>query len=459
MAIPMSQADILILSNGPGELVTWVRPVVRSLRLALGDKIRISVILSPCTHATGKEADIARSYPEVDRVQAAPDFWRFLVSGKTADNWDWYSQGVVLFLGGDQFFSVVIAKRLGYRSVVYAEWDARWLGWIDSFGVMNQQVVDKVPQQYRHKLTVVGDLMASAAEEMLNMDRVAPKTQRQRNDQFTSSVSKNIIPQIASLESIESNNLYSEKTLEIIGLLPGSKAAKLAQGVPLVLAIAERIHAVKPETKFVIPVAPTLDLSTLAHFGDRDTNPVIELVDGVSAKLVTPENSQPYLETENGLKVELFTDFPAYNLLSKCTLCLTTVGANTAELGSLGIPAIVLLPSNQLDAMRAWDGLPGLLVNLPLVGGAIAKLINALFFKFTKGKLFAWPNIWAKKEIVPELVGKLHPQPIADLVLDYLNSPEKLQQMREKLQAIRGKSGAPQKLADLVVSIINKTNK
>jgi lipid A disaccharide synthetase len=409
----VSQTDILILSNGPGELVTWVRPVVRSLRQSLGDRIRISVVLSPCTHATGKEADIAKSYPEVDRVQAAPDFWRFLISGKTADNWDWFRYGIVLFLGGDQFFTVLIAKRLGYQSVVYAEWDARWLKWIDSFGVMNQQVVDKVPQQYRHKLTVVGDLMASAAEEIGS----------------------------APLE-----------TGELIGLLPGSKAAKLAQGVPLVLAIAERIHAAKPQTKFMIPVAPTLDLSTLAEFANPEFNPVIKLVDGVSAKLITSGIDRPYLETENNLKVELFTDFPAYNLLAQCSLCLTTVGANTAELGSLGIPAIVLLPSNQLDAMRAWDGLPGLLVNLPIVGSAIAKLINALFFKFTKGKLLAWPNIWAKREIFPELVGQLYPQPVADLALDYLDRPEKLQQMRSELQTIRGESGAPQKLAELVMS-------
>jgi lipid A disaccharide synthetase len=419
----MSQTDILILANGPGELVTWVRPVVRSLRQSLGSQIRISVVLSPCTHATGKEADIAKSYPEVDRVQAASDFWRFLVSGKTAENWDWFRYGIVLFLGGDQFFTVAIAQRLGYQSVVYAEWDARWLGWIDKFGVMNQQVIDKVPSKYRHKLTVVGDLMASAKEETLE--------------------------DISSLPEAG----------ELIGLLPGSKAAKLAQGVPLVLAIAERIHAAKPQTKFAIPVAPTLDLATLAQFASLELNPVIKLVEGTSAKLVTSDTTIPYFLTENNLKVELFTDFPAYNLLSKCTLCLTTVGANTAELGSLGIPAIVLLPSNQLDAMRAWDGLPGLLVNLPIVGSGIAKLINALFFKFAKGKLLAWPNIWAKREIIPELVGKLQPQLVADIALDYLNSPEKLEQMRHDLQSIRGESGAPQKLVELVISIISSREK
>ncbi|RAM52193.1 MAG: lipid-A-disaccharide synthase, partial [Hapalosiphonaceae cyanobacterium JJU2] len=169
--------DILILSNSPGEVTTWVRPVVKALRQKLtnerfskGDAtrthIRISVILSPCPNASGKEADIARSYPEVDRVQSAEHFWKFLLWGKTDENWDWRSQGVVVFLGGDQIFPVVIAKRLGYRSVVYAEWEARWHNLIDRFGVMKPEVAAKVSPKYAHKFTVVGDLMAEVGSEV-----------------------------------------------------------------------------------------------------------------------------------------------------------------------------------------------------------------------------------------------------------------------------------------------------
>lgn len=47
----MQSTDIVILSNGPGEVATWVRPVVKCLRQKLGDhlhQIRISVLLSPC---------------------------------------------------------------------------------------------------------------------------------------------------------------------------------------------------------------------------------------------------------------------------------------------------------------------------------------------------------------------------------------------------------------------------
>lgn len=408
----MQAVDILILSNGPGELATWVRPVVRSLRTHLGNDpahLRISVVLSPCPHATGKEATIAQNYPEVDRVQAAEHFLPFLLWGKTVEAWDWHTKGVVLFLGGDQFFTVVIGKRLGYRTVVYAEWEARWYRWIDRFALMRPDTAKSKDAKYAPKFTVVGDLMAEVGREVAGQKR--------------------------------------QEAGELVGLLPGSKAAKLTQGVPLVLAIAERIQAARPQTRFIIPVAPTLDLPTLAGFADPEQNPCIALVEGTSAELIT-SGSVPYLKAASGFQVELWTQSPAYDLLAQCSLCLTTVGANTAELGSLGIPMIVLLPSQQLDAMRTWDGIPGLLATLPGVGTVFAKMINWWFFSHPR--LVSWPNIWAKAEIVPELLGKLQPQPIADLVVDFLDHPEKLQQMRDRLREMRGEPGAADKLAQLV---------
>jgi lipid A disaccharide synthetase len=115
---------------------------------------------------------------------------------------------------------------------------------------------------------------------------------------------------------------------------------------------------------------------------------------------------------------------------------------------------IVLLPTQQLDAMRSWDGLPGLLANLPGVGSTFAKVINWLFLR-RKG-LLAWPNIWAQEEIVPELVGKLQPQEIGEMVLDFLAHPEKLDDMRAKLRSIRGESGAAQKIAQIVCEELGK---
>ena len=135
----MQPVDIVILTNGPGEVATWVRPVVKALQQEQKrdrSLSRISVILSPCPHATGKEAKIVASYSEVARVQSAEHFFPFLLWGKTVDNWDWHQQGIVIFLGGDQFYTLAISKRLGYSSLIYGEWDARWYRWIDRFAVM-----------------------------------------------------------------------------------------------------------------------------------------------------------------------------------------------------------------------------------------------------------------------------------------------------------------------------------
>ncbi|WNZ25677.1 MAG: lipid-A-disaccharide synthase [Leptolyngbya sp. IPPAS B-1204] len=438
--------DVLILSNGPGELTTWVRPVVKALRQQIAaqsnlqpalqpnlqsnlhpnlqpnlqpdlqpnlqpDSLRISLILSPCANASGQEAIIARTYPEIDRVQAAEHFFPFLLWGKTAEDWDWAERGLVIFLGGDQFFPVVIGKRLGYKILIYAEWETRWHRWVDRFAVMNPSLVQHAPAQYADKLTVVGDLMADVHPTAAPTHRATP----------------------------------------LIGLLPGSKPAKLAQGVPLALAVAQQVQQSRPDVRFVIPVAPTLDLATLARFANPAQNPVLLQFGNVAAELVWIAD-QPYLKTQQGLPIELWTQVPAYDLLVQCDLCLTTVGANTAELGALAIPMIVLIPTQQLDAMRAWDGLPGLLANLPGVGTVFAKLINRWFLR--QKRLLAWPNIWAGAMIVPELIGQLHPRQVADMVLDWLDHPEQLAQIRQQLQQVRGETGAAQKVAELAQALL-----
>ena len=406
------KVDILILSNAVGEVVTWVRPVVTALgqKLDLGS-VRISVVLSPCPNSTGKEAAIARNYPEVARVQAAEDFFPFLLWGKTAQNWQWHKKGIVVFLGGDQFYTLVIGKRLGYKTLVYAEWDARWYRYLDAFAVMNSHVMAKMPKAYHHKCTVVGNLIADVVQEVKS-----------------------------------SPNPHDESS--VVGFLPGSKRAKLMQGVPLSMAIADAIHQIDPGIKFIIPVAPTLDLSTLAEYADPQFNPLNKTFDGVKGTLIAVEN-QFYLVTERGTKIQLITEFPAYEFLVQCKLCITTVGANTAELGALAIPAIVLLPTQQLDAMRSWDGIPGILANLPLVGTNFAKLINWLILR--QNKLFAWPNIWAKSEIMPEIVGQIVPTDIAEITLDFLAHPTKLQNMHHLLVENRGSHGAAKKIVGMIL--------
>lgn len=396
---------------------------IRALKEICQEKLRISLILSPCPHSTGNEHKIAQAWPEIDRVLPAREFFSFLLWGKTRENWDWHERGLVLFLGGDQFFALVIAKRLGYASLVYAEWEARWYRHIDYFAAMNQKVVEKIPPAFRHKCTIVGDLMAET-----------------------------------SISTPPSPPSYNCRHFVRIGLLPGSKPSKLVQGVPFLMAIAEYVwERWGGKIDFIIPVAPTITPEVLGFYAQKKHNPLIAKLGNVGGKLVE-ENSQIYLQTDGGVKIRLITRFPCYEELTKCQLCLTTVGANTAQLGALTIPMIVLIPTYQLTAMKSWDGLPGLLANLPVIGDIWARIVNWLVVKYTlkNNRLYAWPNIWAKKEIVPELIGNLKVEKVGELVIEMLENPEKLAAIKSSLKQVRGEGGAAAKICQMVAKIIRE---
>jgi hypothetical protein len=453
---PSGAFDLVILSNGPGEVLTWVRPVVAAIHQQLEQSgqrshLRISVILSPCNHASGKEAEILQSWPEVDRVQAPENFWPFLLRGRIAEGWHWHDRGVVLFLGGDQIFPVVIARHLRYRSVLYAEWQTQWSGWIDRFAAMNETALKTLPSRHRSKGVIVGDLMADAAN--------LPRDSSDRYElQLLDALSGSIAP---------------------IALMPGSKPMKLAPLVPLMIAIADgaitrwkRDFPQRPVLQFVIPVAPTLSLKELAQYADPLYNPAIDRWHWGSATLIPgafePRRDRdqpaeilahlPYLRTSAGNRIYLWSTNPAYSLIDRCQFCLTTVGANTAELGALGIPMFVLLPTHQLDTIRAWDGMLGILVRLPIVGAWFARLIGWAVWRwlaFRGGSRFAWPNIWAHRQgkapIVREFLGRFSAGEIADELCATIGHPTQLAILRTRLRGVRGQPGAAQAIAGIIL--------
>ncbi len=128
------------------------------------------------------------------------------------------------------------------------------------------------------------------------------------------------------------------------------------------------------------------------------------------------------------------------------------MGANTAELARLGVPMVVALPLNKLEAMRAWDGLLGLLVNLPGVGIVLARLINGVLQHFIG--LVAWPNIWAKREIVPEVRGRLRPDDLAEVVLDLMRHPQRLSEIQQRLLPFRSEPGAAIAIANWIAELL-----
>ena len=72
-AMKKKSIAVVIVSNGPGELSTWVKPVIDNLikinnSLKKNDAFEFSLrlVLVPCPNATGKEYAVAKSWNKLN---------------------------------------------------------------------------------------------------------------------------------------------------------------------------------------------------------------------------------------------------------------------------------------------------------------------------------------------------------------------------------------------------------
>ncbi len=409
------------MSNGPGELTTWVRPLALGLhrQLPLRPRAAASVgalhlVLVPCPNGTGREHGVAADWGLFERITPARRFWALLL--RPGRRGPWPRRGVVVFLGGDQFWTVLLSARLGYRHLTYAEWLARWPRWNDRIAAMGPRAAARLAPRWRSRCTVVGDLMADLGEQAR---REAP------------------LP-----------------AGEWVALLPGSKRAKLLVGVPFLLETADRLAALRPGCRFLLPLAPTTSLAELLQCAGA-ANPIARrYASGVPRPLLSTllENDGVALVTPAGTRIELVRAAPAHGPLSQCALALTTVGANTAELAGLGVPMLVLVPTQHPEVMRAWDGLAGWLARLPGLGALLGRALSA--WRLRRRTPMALPNIHAGRLLVPERVGAISPAQIAAESADWLSRPERLEDLRQDLRGLRGETGAVAALAALVQELL-----
>ncbi len=419
-AISNESAAVVIVSNGPGELATWVKPVLDYLIEEKSKSINLNVpnyklILSlvPCPNATGKEFTVANDWQILDLIIPAKKFLKLLLKPSLFGSWP--KNGVVVFLGGDQFWNVLLAKRLGYKSITYAEWIARWPRWNLHIAAMNEDVRNIMPKKFKKKCQVIGDLMAD--------------------------VKNNLSP------------IHEINNKKWIAILPGSKKAKLSIGIPFFLEVADRIKEYEDNINLMIPIAPTTELEDFIFFQSAK-NPITKYYSSNIKSIKKIENSifNYVLETCKNTKIFILQQNSNHNILSQCKLALTTVGANTAELAAINLPMIVVLPIQHLNAMNAWDGIFGIIGRIKLLNRIQTFIIKRWYLK--NNKFFAWPNIKANKQIVPERVGIISPKDISDEAIHLLKEKDLLVEQKLNLLKMRGKRGAVKKLSNLILDTI-----
>ncbi|KKZ13746.1 MAG: hypothetical protein TH68_06205, partial [Candidatus Synechococcus spongiarum 142] len=238
-----------------------------------------------------------------------------------------------------------------------------------------------------------------------------------------------------------------------IALLPGSKPAKLCLGVPFMVATAEQLHQQRPDCRFLLPLAPTVRCQDLLHFAGPQ-NPLAAAFGASAVRLEAPSPSRHHwsLCTATGVRIAVVDHHPAHDELRRCTMALTTVGANTAELGALAVPMLVLLPTQYPHVMRAWDGPLGLLSHVPLLGRVITMVVLPIVLR--RGAGLAWPNLQAGRMVVTERIGTITPTQIAQEVLILLRHPARLEAMAMALRQLRGPGGATAALSAMVMEVL-----
>ena len=411
----------MLVSNGPGELSTWVRPVALRLHRLLplqpqrpGASGSLNLVLVPCPNGTGQEHRAAAGWNLFARITPAARFWRLLLCPSRFGSWP--RHGVVVFLGGDQFWTVLLSARLGYRHLTYAEWVARWPRWNDRIAAMGPRAAGLLAPRWRRRCTVVGDLMADLSELARRETPLPPG--------------------------------------QWLAIMPGSKPAKLRVGMPFMLEVADQLARRCPSLRFLLPLAPTVAVADLLSQAGP-ANPIARSYGAGEPLLVASAVLQAdglALVTSAGTRIELVQESPAHGPLSQCAMALTTVGANTAELGALAVPMLVLVPTQHLEVMQAWDGLLGLLGRMPLLRRGFGVLLTV--WRLRHRGWLAFPNIAAGRQVVPERVGKVSPAQIAAELQQWLADPQRLAAMAQELRQLRGPPGAVAALADLVCQLL-----
>jgi len=104
--------------------------------------------------------------------------------------------------------------------------------------------------------------------------------------------------------------------------------------------------------------------------------------------------------------------------------------------------------------MNAWDGMFGIIGKITFFNKLMTFIVK--YWNTKTKKFFSWPNIKAKKYIVPERIGEITPKQIAREALYLINNRKHLQDLRNNLLKQRGKSGAGKKLAHIIINLIKK---
>jgi len=409
--------NLLIVANAPGEITTWVKPVVQAIHKE-SREVKITCLLPFCQFASGKEVDLLKEIPGIDIIPTK-SYLRTLIRGQSCLGTR-SQKGVVFHLGGDPFHSLVLARRFGWKVAIYSYKSTfPFLKYFDKIMVLDGLSRERAVARgvKRGQIETVGDLIVDSVNE-------------------------------SSQTREELCQRYSLRTEEVtIGILAGSREEHIRHLLPFLLRVAELIKEELKEIQFVTLIATSIKLGFLK---ETLSLPLSSFLDGSTAE-IQHEDGGITLLTDQGLRVPVVRGDP--EVMRICHIVLTIPGSNTGQLASLGVPMLVLVPLNAPEFIPL-EGIWGLVDRIPLIGC----LLKRFFVRCLNERIIftALPNIRAKKFVVPEIRGVLHPIDVAQRALEYLQELNIInrEEISGQLQGVMGSKGASKRVARIILSML-----
>ncbi|NLM37567.1 MAG: hypothetical protein GX202_05505 [Firmicutes bacterium] len=415
--------DIIITVNSPGEVSGWLKPVVDALK-DFPWPYRLTVFIPPCPFASGAENRVVAELPQVKQVIGAEEMIRFIITGKAPAKFNPAGKGIILFLGGDLTYAALLAKRLRYPAVAYTEGLTGWARSFARFAMAYSWMADKVMDPaVKKKTVVIGNLM---------LDAVKPEYSKE-----------------------QMKKLMGNEEAPGLLLLPGSRPVHFQYMLAFYVKTIEKIKKHLPALATALNISPFVTeeqlITALSGWGAQEWGVSATYSPAEKGALDTfgPLKVLGEIRTATGLCLPCF-HHQQYSLMSWADLALTIPGTNTVELAAQGVPMVVTIPLNHPEKIPL-EGLAGLIGGLPLLGKVLKRKLVSKFQ--AKIKFTAWPNRLAKAEIVPELIGKISPDQVAEVALGMLQDEAGLAQISQRLEGVVGEPGAAKRLIRILEEV------
>ncbi len=421
-------ANIVITVNSPGEVSGWLKPAVKAIK-ALPLETVINVFIPPCTFASGKEADVVRQMPWVDKVFGPTEFLKFTLLRGSLPGFEKLPEGLVLFLGGDLTHAWLLSKKLHYPAIAYTEGLTNWVDSFERFMMPYPQMAEKALQKgvAAAKIQIVGNLMLDAAQPQMESDQVR-RTLR-----------------------------IGDRPLLLF--MPGSRPGHFEYLVPFYIRVFEIVKEKIPEIAAVFSISPFIADDVIRQ---GMSGPMAQLLEqpfnynpgdtGIVNGSIGSIENPGLITTKSGQQIPAVRGHQ-YELMAAANLAISLPGTNTFELAALGVPAIVIFPLNYPERIPL-EGIPGLIGGIPILGKALKrKLLPKIW---AKNKFTAWPNRLAQEFIIPELGGIVTAEAVGSQVVRLLTDKEEYQRISNRLQEVVGEKAAASRLAGIVWEVLQQ---